>query len=758
MEGLAQAKENGSDHLEATHLLNELVRDVACGQVGENQGVDLSAPEVAERKQFLGQLPVERHVGLHFPIDNQVGMFIVKDAHSLPHLLRVMAVGRPEIAVAQHGDAGDNAHGADRFRRQEGDVHQLPGGRVSVYRGVRKEHRTALGLHDVHARHLLDTLGQAKNLKGRQQTLPVVARQATDDGIGLADLHQHGSEVAPAPHVAQCLGTGQPLALAFGEQVVGKFFQPPCLLRRHGIQDFHVRQFDAVLLNQSEDALAVAEQNGLHNPFVPGRLHGLEDLIMIGLCEDNALGVTARPTAEVADEGVVLTESAGQNPLVVVPIADGLPGHTALHGSQRHSRGDRGDEPRIHRLGDDEIHAESQTALVIGFVDLIGHILLGERGDGANRRHLHGVVDRCGPNVHGPPEDEGEAQDVVDLIRMVAAAGGHDDIRPRVLGFGVRNLRIGIGEGKDDGLLRHAADHVAVDESTPAQAEEHVGPLKGVGEIGERLLGMRQSLLARPEALPSRMDVALAVEHRDVLQPNPELHVEVEAGHGRRASTTDHEPHVFGLLPGEFQCVDQGRTTDDGGAMLVIVHDRDVEFFLEATLDFKSFWGLDVLEVDAPEGGCNGLHRLDEGVHVGSIHFDVKAVEVSKDLEQDPLALHHRLAGIGTDVPQSQHGGAIADHRDEVALGRVLVDVFGVLGNLQAGFGHARGVRQAQVALGAVRLGRDDLHLAPTTPAVVVERFFPANAAHRLRIAARRWWAQAAPPTRGQGDRLSGRR
>ena len=36
VEGLAQAEENRSNHLEAAHLLDELVRDVACGQIGKS--------------------------------------------------------------------------------------------------------------------------------------------------------------------------------------------------------------------------------------------------------------------------------------------------------------------------------------------------------------------------------------------------------------------------------------------------------------------------------------------------------------------------------------------------------------------------------------------------------------------------------------------------------------------------------------------------------------------------------------------------
>ena len=43
---------------------------------------------------------------------------------------------------------------------------------------------------------------------------------------------------------------------------------------------------------------------------------------------------------------------------------------------------------------------------------------------------LHSVVDVAGPGIEGAPEDAGEGQHVVDLVGIVAAAGGVDGILP----------------------------------------------------------------------------------------------------------------------------------------------------------------------------------------------------------------------------------------------------------------------------------------------------------------------------------------
>ena len=94
-----------------------------------------------------------------------------------------------------------------------------------------------------------------------------------------------------------------------------------------------------------------------------------------------------------------------------------------------------------------------------------------------------------------------------------------------------------------------------------------------------------------------------------------------------------------------------------------------------------------------------------------SIQFDVEHVDVGKPLEQDTFAFHDRFAGQGPDVAQSEHGGPVGYHRDQIALGGVLEYILRVLLNLQAGVGDARRVSQAKIALRKTRLGGSDLYL-----------------------------------------------
>ena len=76
-------------------------------------------------------------------------------------------------------------------------------------------------------------------------------------------------------------------------------------------------------------------------------------------------------------------------------------------------------------------------------------------------------------------------------------------------------------------------------------------------------------------------------------------------------------------------------------------------------LDVEALGRLDVLEVDAAEGGLERGDDLDELVRVGLVDLDVEHVDVGELLEQAALALHHRLAGQGADVAKTEHGRAV---------------------------------------------------------------------------------------------------
>src|SRR5690606_28095324 len=103
---------------------------------------------------------------------------------------------------------------------------------------------------------------------------------------------------------------------------------------------------------------------------------------------------------------------------------------------------------------------------------------------------LHFLIDHRGADIHSAAEDEGEAQNVVDLVRVVGTTGGNDAVGAHFLCDLGPDLGLGIGQCQDQRLRCHAAQHVGGEYAGGGTAQEdvgidaHVGKCAGVGTLG----------------------------------------------------------------------------------------------------------------------------------------------------------------------------------------------------------------------------------------------------------------------------------
>ena len=130
-------------------------------------------------------------------------------------------------------------------------------------------------------------------------------------------------------------------------------------------------------------------------------------------------------------------------------------------------RGSNGDR-------DDVVGAISRTRAAIGRGDFVGHILARQFGDGVGGGDLHRFVDGLGPHVERAAEDVGKAENVVDLVGVVAAPGcTMASGRTALASSGVISGS-GLAIAKMIGALRHALDHLLGQRALDRKAEEHV--------------------------------------------------------------------------------------------------------------------------------------------------------------------------------------------------------------------------------------------------------------------------------------------
>ena len=196
---------------------------------------------------------------------------------------------------------------------------------------------------------------------------------------------------------------------------------------------------------------------------------------------------------------------------------------------------------------------------------------------------------------------------------------------------------------------------------------------------------------------------------------------QVDAGQRRGAGAGGHQLDVLQALFLQKQRVEHGGGADDGGAVLVVMEDRNAHARPQGLFDIETLRRLDVLEVDRAEGRLQGRNHLDELVRIVGVHLDVEDVNAGELLEQYRLAFHHRLGRQRPDRAQAQDGGAIGDYRNQVASGGIEPNVVGVGGDRLAGRGHTRRIGQAQVPLGRHPLRRLDGQLPRPRIAVIVE-------------------------------------
>ena len=102
-------------------------------------------------------------------------------------------------------------------------------------------------------------------------------------------------------------------------------------------------------------------------------------------------------------------------------VGDRLLRDAGLHRRLGDSDGHDPDQPRIERLGNDVLAAEARADAAIGRSDRFRHVLAGKLGQGLGGGDLHFVVDAGRAHVERAAENEGEAEDVVDLVRIIAS-------------------------------------------------------------------------------------------------------------------------------------------------------------------------------------------------------------------------------------------------------------------------------------------------------------------------------------------------
>src|SRR6185437_12866078 len=260
-------------------------------------------------------------------------------------------------------------------------------------------------------------------------------------------------------------------------------------------------------------------------------------------------------------------------------------GDAGFHGSASHGGSLPNQHARIEGLGNDVIGPKGEALHAVSAADAVGHVLLGQRGEGAGGSQLHFFVDGGSVYIEGTAEDEGEAEHIVNLVGIIGAPGGHNDVGADGAGFVVGDFGIGVGHSEDNWFGGHGADHVRGKGALHRQADEHVAALDGFRQGTKRSSEGEALLVGIHTLLAAGVNHAFGVGQDDVLTLHAEANVVFRAGDPRRSCPIHDQPHIADVFADQLQAVQQGGSGNDGGAMLVVVEDGNLHRLLQGFLD-----------------------------------------------------------------------------------------------------------------------------------------------------------------------------
>src|SRR3546814_3230695 len=87
-------------------------------------------------------------------------------------------------------------------------------------------------------------------------------------------------------------------------------------------------------------------------------------------------------------------------------------------------------QSRVERSGNQVIGAEGHVLVAISTLHDLRSFDTGKIGERLDAGDLHLLVDGRRPDVERAPQDEGKAEDVVDLVRVVGATRRDDGVGP----------------------------------------------------------------------------------------------------------------------------------------------------------------------------------------------------------------------------------------------------------------------------------------------------------------------------------------
>ena len=299
---------------------------------------------------------------------------------------------------------------------------------------------------------------------------------SSDYCVGVSESHHHRAKRHAVPQHLVGLVHRAALALPTLKELSGVSFETRGTFWLH---DVPTAGRQAQRLGLRQDLFARTEQHRLGDVFPLQDEGSPQDLLVVALGHDHPSRVFLGAPEDHLEHFLIAIQAHRQ----AVPIVFQANRTTRDAAGDRRFRNlvrDLGRDSRVERLRDDVTGAEIKVLGRVNPPHGIRHGLLREGGQSTHGGDLHLVVDAGRFHVQRPTEDRRKAQHVVDLIRMVRAAGRDDCVGARLDRQVVANLRIRIRQGEHDRAIAHRPEHLWTQHIGLGQADEDIRALHGL--------------------------------------------------------------------------------------------------------------------------------------------------------------------------------------------------------------------------------------------------------------------------------------
>jgi hypothetical protein len=198
-------------------------------------------------------------------------------------------------------------------------------------------------------------------------------------------------------------------------------------------------------------------------------------------------------------------------------VSDRSARNTRIHRSFRNRWRDVHDETRIERLRYQILRPEMQIFDSIGACHHIAVAESCERRNCVDGCNFHLASDGRCTCIECAAKDEWKAQNVVDLIGIVRAAGRDHRIAPNCFHLVGQNFGRGVGKRENQRTRGHFFRHVLLEHAARRETEENIGAFDHIAQ-GASVRRLRKPFLLRIHELSATsVDDTRQIREPDVL-------------------------------------------------------------------------------------------------------------------------------------------------------------------------------------------------------------------------------------------------